>query len=65
MIIASKSSLVDRTFGSLRSSAARRSKMECWARSEALAISWNDGFKETSIQTTYDFIKKYRDYNKL
>jgi hypothetical protein len=30
--------------------------MQCWAGSEALAESWNDGFKENSIQNVYYLI---------
>jgi hypothetical protein len=25
--------------------------MECWARSEALALLWNDGFKKNKTQS--------------
>jgi len=30
--------------------------MQCWAGSEALAESWDDKFKETSIQNVYYLI---------
>ena len=30
--------------------------MECWASGEALALSWNDGFKENSIRNGYNLI---------